>query len=381
VFDEQHKSARRQGLGDLTIRARGGIFIYIATWLVTAIWADIPQEHPLFFYLNTVIFLILALLRTTYYLVYIKYPNASIDTLYRWLVTSVLIAAFHWGLLSAWIIYDSDLVDLKYIYFVTLAAFATGGTSTLSISKAIRFYYPLLIFGPTILLGLLVGDGEFRMLILLAMFLLIYIFEASRVIGKDYWEAISSHELVSKRAQAMKQLSAIDPLTKLGNRAYFDQKYSEEWKRCDRIKSPLSVLMLDLDHFKTLNDSYGHAFGDECLKEVSSILTRELPRETDTIARYGGEEFVILLPDTPLHAAEPIADRLVKAVSQAQLFYNKQAVSTSCSIGVSSSIPDHNCNRQSLLNAADKALYQAKEKGRNRSQLATEIDLTEAGWY
>ena len=381
MFDTHDSRLKRQALQDLTVRARGGIFIYIATWLLTSIWAGVHQIAPLFFYLNTAILLLNALLRGGQYLYFHKRPDSDPNRQYRWLIASILVGAIHWGLLSAWIIYDQNFAELKYIYFITLAAFAIGGTATLSISRPIRIYYPLFIFAPTILVGFYAGDSEFRILILLAVFSLVYIFEAARVTSRDYWEALASHREASKHAQVMEQLSSVDPLTQLGNRLYFNKNYSEEWKRCTRLRSPLTIFMLDLDHFKVLNDTYGHAFGDECLKEVANTLREELPRETDTVARYGGEEFVILLPYTSLHDAEPIADRLVKVVSQVQLYYDKQRVPLSCSIGVASIIPDQNSDSQHLINAADKALYMAKENGRNQYQVAKALGLDDAGWY
>lgn len=373
MTDQYDISLKRQALQDLTERARGGIVIYLATWLITTLWAGLPEKFPLFFYLNTSIVVALALVRTAQYLVYKRYPNADTNTMYQWLVAAILIGAGHWGVMAAWMVNDIDFIELRYVYLVIMAGFAIGGTATLSISKTIRLFYPLLIFGPNIALGLYSGDSELRLLILLAVFSLIYVLEASRVTSRDYWNAVSNHRLARKRAMALEELNIVDPLTQLKNRSYFDRKYSEEWKRCDRTYSPLSVLMLDLDHFKVVNDTYGHVFGDECLKEVAAIMTRELPRETDTIARYGGEEFVVLLPDTPMQEAQSIADRLVKVISQSQLLFNRQSVSLSCSIGVSSIIPDHNSNRESLLNAADKALYQAKERGRNQYRLAAGV--------
>ena len=232
MFRSHNKPLKRQALKDLTIRARGGIFIYIVVWLITAIWAGIPQNFPLFFYLNSGVLLLLAILRGAQYLTLANRPDAKVDILYRWLVAAVLVGALHWGVLSAWIIYNDNLENLRHIYLVTLAAFAIGGTATLSISRIIRFFYPLLIFSPTILLGLFYGDSELRVLILLAGFSLIYIFEASRVTSKDYWEALSSHHQASKHAQVMEQLSTVDALTKLGNRSFFNKSKFEIFKRC-----------------------------------------------------------------------------------------------------------------------------------------------------
>lgn len=366
MLDNYDPGLKQQALHDLTLRARGGMFIYLATWFITTLWADIPARFPLFFYLNTLAFVVIALFRAAQYLAHRKHPYRNVERMSCWLVSAILISALHWGAMAAWIVHDPDFAELKYVYLISMAAFAIGGTSTLSISREVRILFPLLIFSPTIAMNIYLGNTEDRILVALALISMVYVFEASRVSNRDYFKAVSNQQLANERAQLMEQLSITDPLTQLKNRMYFNMKYTQEWKRCNRLRSPLALLMLDLDHFKNLNDTYGHLFGDECLQEVARILSRELPRATDTVARYGGEEFVILLPDTDTRQAEAIAERLLGAIASAQLSADRRTVRVTCSIGLGSTVPDHDSGGKTLLMTVDEALYRAKENGRNQ---------------
>ena len=155
-------------------------------------------------------------------------------------------------------------------------------------------------------------------------------------------------------------------MTQLKTRSYFDTRFREEWKRGDRQQSQLSLLMLDLDHFKDLNDRHGHVFGDYCLQRVAQTLKSDLQRETDIVARYGGEEFVVLLPDTEAEYAALVAERLRQAVADIEITHAGENVRLTCSIGGATALPDFHDNRESLVKNADAALYRAKADGRNR---------------
>ena len=213
---------------------------------------------------------------------------------------------------------------------------------------------------------LLKYDPNYSFLATLALLSLVYVFDAARLTSHDYWKAVKSNLLAEQRTKQLEKLSITDPLTRLKNRMYFNTRYREEWKRCNRLGIKLSVLMIDLDNFKRINDTYGHLFGDECLREIAATLQRQIPRETDVIARYGGEEFVVLLPDTKLADAERIAERLVKATAENEVKYNDQSIFLTASVGVACAKPDHQNDGESLLRTADHALYAAKENGRNQ---------------
>lgn len=354
-------------LQDLVRRARGGIFIYPLVWVITATWAGISNENPAFFYLNTAMFGLLMLLRGGLDLLVMRAFVKNSQLLSRLLVTLIMISCLHWGLLSAWIIYIGNYPQLHYPYMIIIAAFTTGGTTTLSIARPLRIFYPFLMFGPSVLLAIYTGGPENYVLATLAIFTTFYILDASRVSSRDYWRAVHQQRLAKKRAIKLKELSVTDPLTKLRNRSFFNTEFELEWKRCNRLQVPISIVVLDLDHFKKINDTYGHGCGDRCLELVGKTLGKELLRETDIVARYGGEEFAIVLPGTHLEGAKTVADRVIKEIRRLVFVYEHQQIPVFCSIGVATSVPESpHTTPLSLFEAADQALYQAKNEGRNR---------------
>jgi diguanylate cyclase (GGDEF)-like protein len=157
-----------------------------------------------------------------------------------------------------------------------------------------------------------------------------------------------------------------DFLTGLKTRGYFEQQLDLEIKRAERKRTPIALLMIDIDHFKSLNDTYGHHVGDQVLRDVSAVLMKEL-REVDTAARYGGEEFVIVLPETNTAGAMQVANRIRRGVEQAKFFAGspRQVEHLTISIGVAIFEQDAQTKRE-LIESADAALYAAKSAGRNQ---------------
>jgi diguanylate cyclase (GGDEF)-like protein len=373
MSDRYPPEVRTQVLEDLTTRARGGIVVYLAAWLITASWYEIASISIKFFWINTSILVLLSLARLFHYRQTFSDNQAErdIDLLTKVLVLLILANGFQLGIQATWILLHEEYAQLHYPSLIMIAAFALGGTVTLAISHAVRIFYPILIFLPPIgSLIFLESSPEHFLLGILALCSLVYITDAAGLASRDYWKAINSHRVAEHRATQLELLSTTDPLTQLRNRLYFNKRYRQEWKRCNRHEIPLSVLMIDLDHFKQINDTYGHLFGDECLREVAATLRRQIPREIDVIARYGGEEFIALLPGTALSNAEQIAEKLLRSIADMKLNNNQGAVSLTCSIGVSCVIPDHRSSEDSLLNVADHALYVAKANGRNRWESA-----------
>ena len=161
-----------------------------------------------------------------------------------------------------------------------------------------------------------------------------------------------------------KELSDTDPLTGLYNRRFFSEILESELQRARRLKSCVSLLVADIDHFKSVNDKYGHQVGDHVLVEVADCLRKGL-RSYDVASRYGGEEFVLILPATPAEAGIEVAERLRRSVENMILEAPMEGPVT-VSIGISS-FPDGEADdAYSLVRRADKALYRAKKNGRNR---------------
>lgn len=175
-------------------------------------------------------------------------------------------------MITAWAVLNPEYSDIRFYRVISIATLAIAGTTTLAISTRIRLYYPLFVFTPFILALIYTGGTDSMVLAAMATLAFIYVFFTSRIAHQDYWSAITNSALAERHAEKMEKLSITDQLTQLKNRSYFDMRFGEEWKRCDRQYSFISILMIDLDHFKVLNDSHGHAFGDHCLREVGKVL-------------------------------------------------------------------------------------------------------------
>lgn len=173
------------------------------------------------------------------------------------------------------------------------------------------------------------------------------------------FQIITMHEEITN-------LAITDGLTGLNNHRHFQEKLKEEVEMTKRYGRELSLLILDIDHFKAFNDTYGHQAGDMVLKSIASIISREI-RRTDFAARYGGEEFSIILPETGYKGAEILAERIRKKIADTQLFLpDGVKISVTASIGFAS-IPENTRDKNELIEMADRALYLSKQRGRNMS--------------
>jgi diguanylate cyclase (GGDEF)-like protein len=159
-------------------------------------------------------------------------------------------------------------------------------------------------------------------------------------------------------------LSQTDGLTGLFNRIHWESCLQAEYKRWTRTKITASLIMLDIDFFKKVNDGYGHMVGDEVIRHISALIKHHV-RETDTSGRYGGEEFTILLPDTDLKNAYIMAERLRKAVENSVVKYNDIEINYTISLGIAE-VSEKFSSYEAWIECADAALYQAKESGRNK---------------
>jgi len=166
------------------------------------------------------------------------------------------------------------------------------------------------------------------------------------------------------RISLLEQENIADPLTGVFNRRYLDRRLSEEVARARRHGLPLSILLIDIDLFKRINDGHGHQVGDQVLVSFAELVNRML-REPDILARYGGEEFMVIAPQTPHQGAVVLAERLRKRLESNSFSLGTLEIRLTCSIGVASMGGELDC-AEKLVNAADENLYRAKREGRNR---------------
>ena len=211
----------------------------------------------------------------------------------------------------------------------------------------------------------------------------------SRSTGQEYWLDINYTRPfedcilvvsldITEQKQAedeLRRLSYIDGLSGIANRRYFDEVIHREWRRAARNGKPISLIIADIDNFKSYNDTYGHPEGDQCLKKVVTALQESLKRPADMVARYGGEEFAVILPDTDAKGALLVAKVQCAEVEALGIEHTNSEVSerVTISIGVATTIPEHDTSPTTIITAADRALYQAKNNGRNRVSVSESV--------
>jgi diguanylate cyclase (GGDEF)-like protein len=176
------------------------------------------------------------------------------------------------------------------------------------------------------------------------------------------------------QAQRLRSLAMLDGLTGVANRRHFDVSLLREWRQSVRSRTPLALLLIDIDFFKRYNDHYGHHAGDTCIQAVANVLQQCLHRPHDLLARYGGEEFACILPDTPLSGALHMARELELAVRALALPHEKSDVTTVVTVSIGGAVASHGGDTAELIKAADRLLYSAKHAGRGQVQCGDAAD-------
>ncbi len=189
-------------------------------------------------------------------------------------------------------------------------------------------------------------------------------------LGDRSYYVIVHHNITERKLTEEKilNLSRIDDLTCIPNRRFFDEFLNSEWSRCTRLHLPITLAMIDIDHFKLLNDTYGHQTGDECLRKIGTVLKNFVRRPGDICARYGGEEFAIILSNTAIEKAVYLMNKLLDEIRELEIPNEKSPVKPilTVSIGLATMYPDSQTHEEELIKAADELLYSAKENGRNQ---------------
>jgi diguanylate cyclase (GGDEF)-like protein/PAS domain S-box-containing protein len=188
---------------------------------------------------------------------------------------------------------------------------------------------------------------------------------------RDISERKRTEEHLQSAYRAMESLVVVDALTGISNRRRFDEALATEWRRALRDGEKLSLLLIDADHFKRYNDTYGHVRGDSCLKQIAEAALDVVLRPGDLVARYGGEEFAVVLPGTNEEGAKAVAEDICQAVRNRRLPHEGNAPGiVTVSVGCATIVPQRGKSPQDLIESADQALYRAKGRGRNRVVVA-----------
>nr|WP_204663129.1 diguanylate cyclase [Fusibacter tunisiensis] len=199
--------------------------------------------------------------------------------------------------------------------------------------------------------------------------------EANRVYAvietlEDVTERNEARRQLLERQEILNELSYTDALTQIPNRRSFDEKLALMWSLAKSNRSPVSLIMIDIDYFKIFNDTYGHQEGDRCLKQVAQVLNSRTMRHTDVVARYGGEEFACILFNTIYEGAREVAEKFRSSIEFLRIPNQGSPLNQilTVSLGVATVVPERDQPAEELIKASDEALYRAKNFGRNQVQ-------------
>lgn len=359
-------------LGIRTLRDLGrqnivSALVYAAVWVTICAFTQLSELAPRFFWINTAL-----IAATTFSRLWLwrEMRNFTIPRFRRLefhLVSNTLLNAAHWGVILALSFVYPDLKPLQWPMLLTITGVIGAGTWAISFHRFTRIGLPLFAMVPGITAMFLTGDKTFAMTAVLAIIFVFYILVATRRRAQDYLQTVKTALQLEQRTRELEYMTFTDAVTRLHNRAYFDIHLDLEWKRACRQQYPVSLLLVDLDHFKSINDSFGHPFGDHVLEEVGLAISDIVQRSGDTLARVGGEEFAVLLINTDFDGATQIAQQIIEAIAGLKLQHSSGIVQLTTSVGVATTIPE-NPDMQGaleLFSVADVALYSAKNAGRN----------------
>ncbi len=290
----------------------------------------------------------------------------------RYALTTGL-SGFAWGMGGLFVLDASPLAMVVTI--TAIQAMIMGGALTLGAYLPSFYAFSLPAILPLVVALGLKGGGTNIVLALYSAIFLVLMLDISKRLNhslRDVWKLTFEKEyLLSELTKAndhQKTLANTDGLTGIANRRRFDDVLAQELARFSRTNSPLSLLILDVDHFKTFNDAYGHVAGDECLKQIAEILKKQFNRASDMAARYGGEEFAIIMPDTDERGAIQKAEVIRSEVAKLNIQHGHSPTAgyITVSMGIVTLYNSDIREANDLIAMADECLYQAKADGRNR---------------
>jgi diguanylate cyclase (GGDEF)-like protein len=255
-------------------------------------------------------------------------------------------------------------ISSKIIMLACTIGLNSGGVVAFIPSWHTSSLYTVLMLSPAAVVMYFL-DIHLTLVFLIILFTIYMMMIALRG-NREYWDALENEHLLKQKTAEIQKISRVDVLTGLYNRRYFDEIFNIQWKAAARNKDLLTVIIADIDHFKPVNDTHGHLAGDAYLKKIADIFTGIFQRETDFVARYGGEEFVFLLENTEKTAALALAEKVREEIENTALYHYSNRIQSTISLGISACVPDMEDKKEDLFEKADKALYQAKNSGRNR---------------
>jgi diguanylate cyclase (GGDEF)-like protein len=359
---ERYKMNRRV-IQDLKKRSTIGILFYIVLPLILVFTDNFHERHLVFSMFFLLAMWGICLFRLVHLAVSRKMGEGHEMLNKNIFFASVIITALIWGITYALIMLQKEEYTLQFLMSLCVCGLCAGGVVAFIPNRRLSIIFNISMLLPVIII-ILMNKLNFPLAIMIFLFSVYMVLIAYRG-NREYWNALENEYLLEIKSREMERLSNTDVLTGLYNRRYFDEALDREWKRSGRNNSMLSVILFDIDHFKIINDSFGHQVGDEYLKKTAAILTSVFKRDYDILARYGGEEFIVLLPGISADDARQLADNVKQEIQSMTINHLGNKIRTTISAGIMSCVPNFHTISDYIISCADQALYIAKQEGRN----------------
>ena len=355
---------------DMSRRTKMGGSFYLVAWLM--IWLSMPDPDQVFTYgvIGCIFFAVMLISRWLHHLPAEPTP----PTLQRWINRHwalVIVTTSIWGLVNALILRQAIFQVSHLVAIISTIAFSTAFAFTFA-SRLSNCVLVLLLLNLPGLLALSQGTLQQQPVFLCLSIYMVYLLMAAQRSHTDYHTSLNNELQLLRQRNTLEDLSRTDSLTQLGNRYQFNVLFQAMIANAQRQDSPLSLVLLDIDYFKHVNDQYGHATGDLCLQQFAELMRKIFRRDSDVPLRLGGEEFGVIMPGTALEQAGQLAEQFRASLAASPLQIDGQTIGITTSLGVASFNRELDHNGDGLYRRVDAALYQAKHDGRNRVQLVQE---------
>lgn len=353
-----HASVENRVAKDINRRALNGAYIYFAAWMIIGGGAGYHQEHPLVFWSVSVSLLVLGLIRIASYFGSegLRKRNKLVWTslLYFNVLTPALIISFMFSLS----LLSPEHSSIFTYMMMAMFAFISGGTHSFSPDRALSLSYLCCLVLPAFAATIFLSDDNVVLGLLLAIYMVFMAVQVTRL-SNEYKQLVEQQHV-------LKQLTNLDSLTGIANRRYFDNAIDLAWNTHIRTGANLSLLIIDIDHFKRVNDTHGHQIGDEVICLVANTIKKICQRESDTVARIGGEEFAVLIAVSDENDVLRLAEKIRMTIARSPVRVDSQIINITVSVGVGICTPSPDKDKATLFKVADRCLYEAKEQGRDR---------------
>ncbi|MFT6114058.1 MAG: diguanylate cyclase (GGDEF)-like protein [Oleispira sp.] len=359
---EQQRNFIIQVNNDLADRSLAGTFMYLIVWFCIAYLIYVDSEDPAFmrwFLAVSVVITVTSIARGLMIWLAKKYlTHANISQCC--LIVGLVLISLSWGGVAACAFLDTPLSSHRDIIFLSTVGLCAGGAISFSASRIFTWLHICCMMIPILVVEIVFAQSMQIENVMVVVVFSIGLLYTTKNPHREYMSALISN-------LQLEEISNTDALTGVRNRRFFDVQLHEEVQRSKRNQYPISLILVDIDHFKLINDQYGHPVGDQCLIRIAKCLCDSLHRVSDTMARYGGEEFGIILPNMSAARCIEFADEIRQNIAVNPLNVNEHNISISISVGCYTiNNMNNNVKPEQLISNADEALYKAKRLGRNR---------------